>query len=638
MRRALKWGAGLAAGLMLALVLVVLLFDWGRLAPWAATRLSAMTGREVTIQALDIDWSWQPVVTLEGLRIANAPWAEEPLMADVERLRVRVSLPALLRLRWELPEVAIIRPRVRLEQNKEGKANWDFTAGKVAAEATTPDDRTEMPLIGDFLIEEGALSYRDQRKGIDFRSRISNVAARDTDRQVRVEGGGTIERKPFTLTLIAGSLMSLRADDNPYPVRLDLAAGGTELSLDGTMRDPIRLEGADFQLSLSGPDLAEIFPIFGIPTPTTAAYSLSGRMRRDEGLWRVDDLKGKVGESDLSGSVAINPRDEIPSIEAKLLSRQLRLIDLGGLIGLDPGAEDPSASVAPPGKILPDVPVELERLRAADMDVQFTGQNVVVPGLPFREVDFRLILKEGQARLDPLRFKAEIGEIAGTVVLDGRRDVPIGEFDLAIRNLGLRPFFKGTRFEPETEGALAGRIQVRGTGGSLSDILGTSDGEAVLVMENGTLSHLLVELAGLDAAEALANLITGDDAINVRCFVSDFEVKKGMMQSRTLVLDTADTNIKGRLALDLGQERMDGRLEPQPKDVSPLSARVPITLGGTFKDPAVGVEGDKLALKGGAAVALGVLLTPLAAIIPFLDAGGGEDSPCRSLINQAQAK
>lgn len=638
MRRALKWGAGLFAGLMLMLILVVLLFDWGRLAPWAANRLSAMSGREVTIEKLDIDWSWQPLITVEGLTVANAAWAKEPSMAEVERVRMRVSLPALLRLRWELPELAIIRPRVRLEQNEEGVANWDFTAGKLAAEATTPDDRSEMPLIGDFLIEEGALSYRDLRKGIDFRSRISNVAARDTDRKVRVEGDGTIERKPFTVTLVAGSLMSLRAAEDPYPVRLDLAAGGTKLALDGTMRDPIRLEGADFQLSLSGPDLAEIFPIFGIPTPTTAPYSLSGRMQRDEGRWRVDDLKGEVGESDLSGSVAIDPREEIPLIQANLLSRKLRLIDLGGLIGLDPGEEDPSASVAPPGKVLPDVPVELARLRAADMDVQFTGQNVVVPDLPLREVDFHLILKGGQARLEPLRFKAEIGEIAGTVVLDGRQDVPIGNFDLGIRNLGLRPFFKGTRFEPETEGALAGRIQLRGTGSSLSDILGTSDGEAVLVMENGTLSHLLVELAGLDAAEALANLIAGDDAIKVRCFVSDFDVKKGMMQSRTLVLDTTDTNIKGKLALDLGQERLEGRLQPEPKDFSPLSARVPITLGGTFKEPAVGVEGGKLALKGGAAVALGVLLTPLAAIVPFLDAGGGEDSPCRSLINQAQAK
>lgn len=636
-RRAAGWGLALFGLFIFCLIVGVLLIDWNRLAPWAAGRATATIGREVRVEEIEVDWAWDPLVTIRGLSVTNVEWAKEPLLADVPELRLRLSIPALLRWRLELPELTLIRPVLSLEQDGKGRANWDFTSGAVAAEAAAPDQRGEMPLIGRLRIEEGRLTYHDPRRGIDLESRISTAAVSGSE-HLRLAGNGTVEGKPFEVTLQSGSLLALREGDEPYPLRLDLMAGGTSLKLDGTMREPIRMEGADLALDLSGPDLAEIFPLFGIPTPTTAPYQLAGQLQRNDGNWRVEGLRGRVGESDLSGWVAIAPREEIPLIEAELRSRQLRLIDLGGLIGLDPGQKDPAASVAPPGKVLPDVPVTLERLRAADMDIRFEGDAVEVPDLPLREVDFHLKLEQGRAQLDPLRFVADIGEIAGQVTLDGRQDNPRGDFDLSIRNLGLKQFWADTRFADETDGMVGGRIRLTGHGRSLSEILGSADGDAMLVMEGGRISHLLVELAGLDVAEGLATLVEGDKPIMVRCLVADFAAQKGRLGSRMLVLDTSDTNIGGRLALDLGLERLDGRLVPEPKDFSPLTARVPIIIGGTFADPTVGVEEGDLVGKGAVATALGVFLTPLAAIIPFLDAGGGEDSPCRRLIQQARAK
>ncbi|MFV3129914.1 AsmA family protein [Niveispirillum sp. KHB5.9] len=635
-RTVFYWGAGIVAGTLLALVLAVILFDWSRLAPWLGSRLSDETGREVTVADLDIDWSWHPRILVTGLRVANADWAGDQPLADIETLDVTLSIPALFRGQVELPRIVVAKPQLRLAQDKQGHANWDFTAGKVAG-AAAPDNRREMPLIGILSITDGTLEYHDQRKGIDFNSRLSSIAAQGGSgrEQVRIEGDGTVEGKPFKLSLTGGSLLALRAGDEPYGLKLEATAGGTRFTLDGTMKDPIKLDGADMALTLKGPDLAEIFPIFGIPTPTTAAYDLRGRLRRGEGLWRVDDLKGKVGQSDLGGFLSIDPREEIPLIRAELVSKQLRLVDLGGLIGLDPGKADPSAGVAAPDRVLPAVPVKLERLRAADMDIQFTGANVEAPGLPLRELGFHLKLTKGRLVLDPLRFQADIGQVVGTIILDGAKDLPVGEFNLGIRNVGLKPFFKNTGFADQTDGTMAGRLNLKGSGRSVAEILGNADGEVMLVMENGRISHLLVEVAGLDAAEAIGRLIGGDEPIAVRCMVADFGVTKGDMRSRTLVMDTTDTNIGGRLQLDLSKERLDGRLRPKPKDFSPLTARVPILIGGTLKNPQVGVDGGRLAGKGAAAVALGALLTPLAAIIPFLDAGGGEDSPCRTLVGQA---
>lgn len=643
MARALQWGAGILGGLLLLIVAAALAAVWfvdgHRLAGWVAERASAALEREVRVEDARIAWSWSPRLTLSGLTIANAPWGTEPLMAEVEQVQAVVRIPPLLRGRIEIPEITIVRPSLLLEKNQEGEGNWQLRE-PVAAEPATPEDRSEFPLMGRLAVQDGVLRFNDPKKGVEVESRINTVAGSGGggEDRVSVDGQGSLQGKPFRISLSAGPILVLRQSDAPYPVDLSVEAGETSVLVKGTFRDPVKFQGADLDLDLKGPDLSEIFPLFGIPTPVTAAYSLKGKLRRDEGIWQVEGLQGRVGESDLSGVIRYEPKEPRPLIRGTLTSRQLRFADLGGLIGLDPAEGDKKRETpGPDARVIPDTPIDLDRLKAADMDVTFTGDDVQVPVLPLEQVQFRLLLNNGKAVIDPVRFTASIGRVVGRIILDGTQEVPLGRFDLGIEGLGLKPFVAGTRFEPETEGRLGGRLDLTGRGRSLSSILAASDGRIVLVMEGGSVSHLLIEAAGLDIAEALGTLVSGDDAVGVRCLVADLPVERGRMTTRTFIFDTTDTNIAADLTLALGDEALAGRVVAAPKDPSPLAARVPVTLGGTLSQPRIGIEGGPAAVKGGAAVALGVLLTPLAAIIPFLEEGGGEDSPCRALIQSANS-
>ena len=62
----------------------------------------------------------------------------------------------------------------------------------------------------------------------------------------------------------------------------------------------------------------------------------------------------------------------------------------------------------------------------------------------------------------------------------------------------------------------------------------------------------------------------------------------------------------------------------------------PIRVDGPMRDPGIQPEAGNLAGRTTAAVLLGVLLTPLAAIIPTLELGLGEDSDCKGLITQVR--
>jgi hypothetical protein len=62
--------------------------------------------------------------------------------------------------------------------------------------------------------------------------------------------------------------------------------------------------------------------------------------------------------------------------------------------------------------------------------------------------------------------------------------------------------------------------------------------------------------------------------------------------------------------------------------------RAPVRLHGSFRKADLQVD-KSAALRGGAAIALG-LVNPLAALLPLIETGPGEDSDCREVLAPVQ--
>lgn len=246
-------------------------------------------------------------------------------------------------------------------------------------------------------------------------------------------------------------------------------------------------------------------------------------------------------------------------------------------------------------------------------------------------------MDHGRIALEPLNFTIDIGQIASVIRLDARKDLIATKADIKIRKVPLKRLLAETRFEPESDGMFFGQILLDTTGNSVADMLGRGNGDITLLMDQGRVSNLLIELVGLDVAESLGFLLTKDKSTRIRCIIGNFKVTDGRMKTAPFVIDTVDTNIKITGRIDLGEENADLRLDASPKDVSVLSARVPLYVKGRLKSPDVSPDKTRLAAKGAASAVLGVLLTPVAAIIPWIDWGLGKDSACYAMINQAMA-
>ena len=633
----LKWiGIGLGV-LILGVVLFLAFFDLDRLRGPLSTMLSDKLERPFAIRGdLDIDWSWTPKITINEIELDNASWGSRPEMFTLDRVEVSLRLPDLFKGHLVLPEIRIFKPHLLLEKNAEGKANWDFGISPEDEEKKpvgAPISRRWFPKIDRLAIDNGKLVFRDPTSHTELDMNVSNVVGASNEQALELTGQGLLQKEQFTLDVRGGSILTLWQTDKPFPVNIKVAYGDTEAKVSGTIAEPLQLEGPDLRLETHGPDLAVLRPFTRVWIPETPPYRFTGNISREGERWRIKGFEGKLGGSDLSGDLMFTMRNERPFMDGDLISRKLDLRDFAGFIGASPKPDAP-----PRPRLLPDQPYDLEGLRVGDADIRFRSDNIVTPMMPVDELITHVKLDHGVVTLQPLKFVIGFGRITSHIMLDATGEEILTKIDTKIDKVPFKRLVSKTPFADETAGTFLGRVDIATAGNSVAKMAAAADGGITVIMEDGRVSGLMMELAGADILESLGIALSGDPSIPVRCMISDFTISDGVLKTKLFLMDTTDTNLVGKGSIILRDETIDFRLTAHPKDISLLSARTPVIIRGTLKEPAPRPEVTTLAAKGAASVALGALLTPAAAILPWVELGLGQDSPCRALLDAATKK
>jgi AsmA family protein len=626
MRSILKWAGITVAVLIFVSVLLAIFFDWNWLRVPVSSMVSKVLDRRFAIHGdLAVDVSMTPRITANQIELANTSWGSRPEMLNLDRLEFSIRLKNLLDRQVVLPEIHLSKPQLILEKNAGDKTNWTFKS----TEKEKQGKQTGFPKIGLLTIDNGKLFYRDPRTEAD----LVVSTSRDTSRRqvIEVRGQGLFEKAKLTVQVTAGSLLSLRERLEPYPIDIEVVFGNTKVTAKGTLRDPVQFQGPDLIYAVQGSDLSDFYPVIGVSLPKTPPYNLSGHLTSEGKRWILSDLQGFVGSSDLSGNIDYTTREERPFLQADLVSKKLDFKDLAGFLGAKPTQEKVERK-----RIFPDTPYDLKALRTGDADVKFQSKNIITPDLPIDELVAHLQLDHGKLHLSPLNFGIDIGKITSNITLDAQQAKIATKADFEIRKVPFKRLLADTRFAKQSEGSFLGRANLAASGNSVAEMLGYADGDVAIIMENGRISNLLVDLIDLDIAKSLTLELTKDLSIPIRCIIASFSVNKGLMRAEPLVVDTTKSNIVGQGEINLRDETLNLILTAHPKTPSVLSARAPLIVKGTFKDPDVYPDPKYLAAKATASAVLGALLTPAAAIIPWIELGLGKDSECQTLIAAAK--
>jgi len=693
-RKILSWTAGSVLALLAVLLIAVVTFDWNRMKPFIADKVSQAIGRPFAINGeLSVDWrrdrsggwpgSWLPwpEFTARDISIANPDWAAQPRFAHLDALHFRLSLLPLLAHRIDVPTLQLVRPTVDLERDKSGRANWDFT---LPGNTTPSAWKLQLGTIG---FDQGLLTLDDAANRVTLRMVVEPLLAAIPYDQIvarqasdaREQAGKTVgaaakktlasgdaglgadkakssityqfgwtaegsyQGSPLTGKGRTGAVLALQDTTTPFPLQADLRIGDSHIALVGTLTDPLHLGALDVRLWLSGSSMARLYPITGITLPDTPPYATEGHLKaelhRNGSRYRYRDFRGRVGGSDLAGNLLFVTGGKRPKLSGDVHSKLLQFADLAPLIGADSNAgkkQRGDATPQPADKLLPTEPFRTDRWQAMDADVTFAGARIVRgEALPIDSLATHLVMNDGALYLDPLSFGLAGGTVRSNLTLDGNRTPMRGVLKLDARHLKLKQLFP--TFEPmrTSFGEINGNAALDAQGNSVAALLGSANGELKLLMNDGAISKTLLETAGLNVANIVIGKLFGDKTVPINCVATDLAASNGLFDMRLFVFDTDDAVVNVTGTVNLASEKLDLDVKPHTKGLRVLSLRSPLYVRGTLKNPDVGVHAGPLLARGAGAVALGAVAAPAALLALIAPSHGDSDgNTCRAVLQQ----
>jgi uncharacterized protein involved in outer membrane biogenesis len=531
------------------------------------------------------------------------------------------------------------QPRVTLYRDAQGRATWDFSNGKDSGEPT------RLPPIRDFIIRQGRLTFHDVERKLSFNGTLNaSEQLRGQNRGFEMRGQGSLNAEPFTLSVTGGPLLNIdRA--KPYPFDADIRAGQTYITARGAVPKPFDLGQFYMATTARGPDLADLYGLTGVALPNTPPYQLRGRISRDDRTWRIDGLSGRVGSSDLAGRLSVKTGRERPLLTANLHTKSLDFADLGALFGGAPKA----GKVASPQQVaaarvlqakqrlLPDATLKVDRIRAIDADVTYRAASIHNAPVNLSAGSVHVKLNDGLLRADPLTFDLPQGRISGQIQLNARHATPVTDLDLRLSNASLEqlvPIHLGGG-QPFS-GTLVGRAKLRGIGDSVHKAFANAEGDVTLVVPHGEIRRAFAELMGVNVVKGLGLLLSkNEESTPIRCGVAHFQASNGVFQAKNIVFDTGPVLVTGEGSVNMDSETLSLKAQGHPKKAQLLRVILPVTAEGSLLHPHLGVQPGAAIAQGGLAAALASFLSPIAAVLPFIDPGLAKDANCAGLVAQA---
>ncbi len=643
--------AVILAGFIAAVFILLFSYDYNKFKPYIAQAVKDATGRSLTLGGdLKLKISFTPALVLENISFQNAPWGSRPEMVKVKRFELEVALLPLLRRNIQINRFRLVEPDILLEINRNGVSNLAF---EKKMEAKPPekkkDEKIALPvfLVRELLIEKGGLTYRDDRSGKSHSLALESFSmTMDSDKPVAIKAKAVYNKTPLDMAAEIGSIEALTNPSRDWPVKFQLNAEETSLSLEGVIRDAVSARGFKFNLGLKSKDIARLSSLAGTQIPVKGPLEIAGQITDPAPqIYRISGLKMMLDKSDLQGAAEINLKGPRPYLNGDFSSR---LLDLRSLTPREGGAQAKTEKPAKKAeKVFSHDLLPIDSLKAVDADLKVIAEKILVPHLILEKLRVEAHLEAGSLILKPMQGIIGGGSLDGFVKLraegneaDLASALKIDRFDVGtlLKEFGVTDLF---------EGKVDMILDLQGKGNSVASLMAGLSGKTQTIMNKGRVDQKYVDRLGAGVSTNLLRILNPVKqqvkAVEINCFVNFFDIKNGLAKSTALALDTNYLTVVGEGTVNLKTEELNFSLKPVTKDtlgskggldlgLSELSQ--PLRLGGTLAKPALDVS------TAGTALTLGQMAGGGLAGLASSLAGGkakGEQDFCRQAIESARS-
>ena len=612
---------------------------------------------------------------LGGVKLkAGGIWISAPADFNVQNLADAKGVELKLRYKdlWNIkPGDPYVIKSIKAEQldanfarHLDGNSTWQFKKNE-------NDPIRPFPIINSLIINHGQAKVEDALAKANLTIKFStNEGDNNANAQSKVAIHGDFRDRKLASELITYGFLPIASQtkkSDPVSSKGWLDYGKVHMDFNGSIDDLFGEQNIKGKIAVTGPSLGDLGDLLSITLPRTTPFKINGNIERNQEGWLIDIASAHIGQSDLYGNFKYDTRPEKALLKGTLKGKRFILADLAPAFG---AAAKDGTQTKPRNKVFPDEPLNFATYNRMNADVTIDiayvnlGKAFREPLAPFKA---NLILNKNKLSLAKLYARTAQGSIVGNIFIDAHQQKitnpqkdkndpklkPDWGIDLAVKDIDLKRWLqvsaarkqkakrenKSEASEAYVIGLLNAHAKLEGKGNSTAELLRSLNGDVSLYIRNGEISHLVIEAAGLDIAQAVGLLIKGDQNLKMQCAVADFKSRNGVMNTNVALVDTSVTTILMSGNVNMGEERLNLRLTAEPKNFSPFTVRSPIDITGTFLNPKVTPEKGPIVTRIAGGVLLAII-NPLAAILPFLDPGANtSDNPsCSATLGQIKQK
>ena len=579
----------------------------------------------------------------EGLSVANPEWAKDRQLFTARRIDAELATLDLIFGKQHVVYLDLDGGNAGLEIDKSGRNTWTFAS----------DEPFRMPPIDRATVTGSTLHYLDAKHKADVRMTFGDVdgtvGARGQSNvagPLTFAGDGSVLDAPFKLR---GSLTTPNSAIAGGRLGLDLHAdiAATRIDAAGTLPSATRIDGADLRVTLAGRNFQTLFRLAGATAPPTRPYKLSANFTKDGGDYRFTHIGGHFGDSDIAGNLTATTGGVRPKVTATLTTNTLDILDVGPWIGYSPerleakgGAGVVTVENGHP-RILPNSPLSYDGLKAFDADVRYRATHIRTGNVPLDNLVLDLNLDDRRMILKPVAFDVIGGRVTADIDLDTRVRPAAAAYDLRMTAVPIGRLLTSFKVEDNgTTASVGGRIKLKGYGDTMRESLGSSTGRIAIVFTKGTLWIRNIELAKLDLQNFVTALLGRDlkKPRDIRCGVAAFTVDDGVARADPVIFDTGRAVYRVKGDFSFKDEGIGLSLRGDSKEFSLFAGQSPIGIGGWFAAPTIHPVSKQLLARAGASIALGVVATPIASLLAFVDPGDAKNTNCAAVEAAKTAK
>lgn len=240
---------------------------------------SARIGRAVTLQeAPYVQLGSELRLRVQGLRVANAPWASGPAFLTVGHADVRIGTRSLFSGITVVNRAEIRDTELALELADNGQSNapelGEEPAGDAASESQSDDPTL---LFDDLLISNLRVNRRNQRDGTNVAFIVTQLKKAPAPGGILLSGEGLLQDRPWILQL-SGS--AIRDFIDGKRVSWNLEGKIAELTFDAALGLPSkhRLADASLKARVSGSlprEITTLSPLLDADAPISLTATIS---------------------------------------------------------------------------------------------------------------------------------------------------------------------------------------------------------------------------------------------------------------------------------------------------------------------------------------------------------------------------